>query len=62
MEENHPEQKWAIQFKELLIAMKKVKDKTLAAGKDEVSYYHLHKSEAGQKEQSIKSNLQTGKL
>lgn len=43
VEENHPEQKWATQFKELLIAMKKVKDKALAAGKDEVSYYHRHK-------------------
>lgn len=43
VEENHPEQKWATQFKELLIAMKKVKDKALAAGKDEVSCYHLHK-------------------
>ena len=43
VEENHPEQKWATQFKELLIAMKKVKEKALAAGKDEVSYYHLHK-------------------
>ena len=43
VEENHPEQKWATRFKELLIAMKKVKDKALAAGKDEVSYYHLHK-------------------
>lgn len=43
VEENHPEQKWATQFKKLLLAMKKVKDKALAAGKDEVSYYHLHK-------------------
>lgn len=43
VEENHPEQIWAAKFKELLLAMKKVKDKALAAGKDEVSYYHLHK-------------------
>lgn len=43
VEENHPEQKWATRFKELLIAMKKVKDKALATGKNEVSYYHLHK-------------------
>lgn len=41
--ENHPEQSWASQFKELLLAMKKVRDKALAKGKDEVSYYHLHK-------------------
>lgn len=43
VEENHPEQKWAAQFKQLLLAMKKAKDKALAAGKDEVSYYYLHK-------------------
>lgn len=43
VEENHPEQTWAAKFKELLLAMKKVKDKALADGKDEVSYYHLHK-------------------
>jgi len=43
VEENHPEQTWAARFKKLLLALKKVKDKALAAGKDEVSYYHLHK-------------------
>lgn len=43
VEENHPEQTWATRFKELLLAMKKVKDKALADGKDVVSYYHLHK-------------------
>ncbi len=43
MEENHPEQTWAARFKELLLAMKKVKDKALADGKEEASYYHLHK-------------------
>ncbi len=43
VEENHPEQTWAARFKELLLAMKKVKDKALADGKEEVSYYHLHK-------------------
>ncbi len=43
VEENHPEQTWAAKFKELLLAMKKVKDKALADGKDEVSCYHLHK-------------------
>lgn len=41
--ENHPEQTWAARFKELLLAMKKVKDKALADGKEKVSYYHLHK-------------------
>ncbi len=43
VEENRPEQTWAARFKELLLAMKKVKDKTLAGGKEEVSYYHLHR-------------------
>lgn len=43
VEENHPEQTWAARFKELLLAMKKIKDKALADGKDAVSYYHLHK-------------------
>ena len=43
VEENHPEQTWAGRFRQLLLAMKKIKDKALAAGKDEVSYYHLHK-------------------
>lgn len=41
--ENYPEQTWAPQFKELLLAIKKVRDKALANGKDELSYYHLHK-------------------
>lgn len=41
--ENYPEQKWAPQFKELLLAMKKVRDKALVSGKNELSYYHLHK-------------------
>jgi len=43
VEENHPEQTWAAKFKELLLAMKKVKEKSLADGKEEVSCYHLHK-------------------
>lgn len=43
VEENHPEQTWAARFRQLLLAMKKVKDKAMATGKDEVSYYHLHK-------------------
>ena len=41
--ENYPEQKWAPQFKELLLAMKKVRDKALLGEKDEISYYHRHK-------------------
>lgn len=43
IEENHPEQTWAKRFKDLLLAMKKEKDKTVMQGKDSVSYYHLHK-------------------
>ena len=61
VEENHPEQKWATQFKELLIAMKKVKDKVLAAGKDEVSYYHLHKFDK-QYDESIKITYEENPL
>ena len=41
--ENHPEQTWAVRFKELLLDMKKVHDKALLSGKDEVSCYHRHK-------------------
>ena len=41
--ENHPEQTWAPEFRDLLLAMKKVRDKALTKGKDEISYYHLHK-------------------
>ena len=43
IEENHPEQIWAKEFKKLLLAMKKVKDKAVEQEKDAVSYYHLHK-------------------
>ena len=43
IEENHPEQTWAKKFKELLLAMKKIKDKAVEQDKDAVSYYHLHK-------------------
>ena len=43
IEENDPNQKWATKFKELLLEMKKVKDKALLAGKSELSYYHLHR-------------------
>ncbi len=41
--DNHPEQTWAPRFRKLLLDMKKVRDKVLRKGKDEVSYYHLHK-------------------
>ena len=41
--ENYPEQTWAVRFKELLLDMKKVHDKELLSGKDEVSCYHRHK-------------------
>ncbi len=41
--ENHPEQTWALRFKELLLSMKKVRDKALLDDKDEISYYHRHK-------------------
>ena len=41
--ENHPEQKWASAFIDLLMEMKKVKDKAVEAGKESLSYYHYHK-------------------
>ena len=41
--ENHPEQKWASAFIDLLLSMKKMKDKAVGAGKGTLSYYHLHK-------------------
>ena len=41
--ENYPEQTWAVRFKELLLDMKKVHDKELLSGKDEVSCYHRYK-------------------
>ena len=43
IEENHPEQKWASAFKDLLLAMKKTKDKAIEKGKDALGYYHYHK-------------------
>lgn len=45
VEENHPDQTWATKFKELLITMKKVKEKALEDEKETVSYYCLHKYE-----------------
>ena len=41
--ENHPEQTWAARFKKLLLDMKKVKDKAISEGTEEVSYHQLHK-------------------
>ena len=41
--ENHPNQKWASAFIDLLLEMKKVKDKAIEAGKESLSYYHKHK-------------------
>ena len=43
IEENHPEQTWVKEFKNLLLEMKKVKDKVVAQEKEAVSYYYLHK-------------------
>lgn len=43
IEENHPKQTWATKFKELLLAMKKVKEKAITQDKDLVSSYHLDK-------------------
>lgn len=41
--ENHPEQKWASSFTDLLPGMKKVKDKAAEKGKKSLIYYHYHK-------------------
>lgn len=41
--ENHPQQKWAAAFIDLLMEMKKVKDKAVEKGKNSLSYYHYHK-------------------
>ncbi len=41
--ENRPEQTWATGFIDLLLEMKKVKDKAVEAGKESLSYYHYHK-------------------
>lgn len=43
IDENHPEQKWASAFMDLLLEMKKVKDKAIEKGKNSLSYYHYHK-------------------
>ena len=41
--ENHPDQKWAPEFIDLLLKMKKAKDKAVEKGKESLSYYHYHK-------------------
>ena len=43
IEENYKDQIWATKFKELLLEMKRIKDKAVQAEKSELSYYHLHK-------------------
>lgn len=43
--ETYPKQKWASAFIDLLLEMKKVKDKAIEAGKESLSYYHYHKFE-----------------
>ncbi|MDF2544342.1 MAG: transposase [Herbinix sp.] len=40
--ENHSEQSWAEKMKNLLLRMKKIRDKAVSAGKEELSYYYLH--------------------
>ena len=41
--ENHPEQTWAPAFINLLLEMKKAKEKAVEAGKESLSYYYHHK-------------------
>ena len=43
VEEYNPEHQWAPEFKALLRAMKKARDKAAAKGKTQLSYYYLHK-------------------
>ena len=43
VEQYSPDHKWAPEFKALLRSMKKVRDKAVAKGKTDLSYYHLHK-------------------
>ena len=42
IEEIHPEQKWATHIKQLLLHMKRVKERAIENGKNELSYYHQH--------------------
>ena len=41
--ENHSDQTWAPEFINLLLEMKKVKEKAVKSGKESLSYYHYHK-------------------
>lgn len=41
--DNHPEQTWATEFINLLLEMKKAKEKAVAKQKDCLSYYYYHK-------------------
>lgn len=41
--ENHPEQTWAPAFINLLLEMKKAREKAAGIGKESLSYYHYHK-------------------
>ena len=48
--ENHPEQTWVPAFIDLLLEMKKIKDKAIKAEKESLSYYHYHKFDKRYKE------------
>ena len=41
--ENHGEQTWPADFKKFLLKMKKLKEKAVSEGKEELSRYHLQK-------------------
>jgi len=43
VEENHPKEKWASEFKKLLLAMKSAKGKAIGKGKEKLSRYYLDK-------------------
>lgn len=45
IEQNYPEHTWAKEYKNLLLSMKKVRDKAVECEKIRLSYYHLHKFE-----------------
>jgi transposase len=46
IEENNPVFTWPKAFKDLLLEMKRVRDKAFNDGKQELSYYYLHKFSA----------------
>jgi transposase len=41
--DNHPEQSWATKFIELLLEMKRIREKAIESSKTELSYYYLNK-------------------